>query len=173
MDLLAAVLARVLECEFGDARGAFFGDDLDAFDHAGNDFVLQADVLALGVFAHDDQVHAGPMRFQAGKILDGPEVGEEIEFFAQGDVDALEAAADGRGDRALQRDFVALDRFVKRGGDVFAEDFEGLGAGGKALPLPLDAGSFEDANDGLGDFRADAVAGNERDFVRHNSAPGC
>jgi len=35
------------------------------------------------------------MRCQAGQILDGAEVGEEIEPLAQGDVDALETAADG------------------------------------------------------------------------------
>ena len=65
----------------------------------------------------------------------------------------------------FERDLVALDRFVEGGGNVFAEDFEGLGAGGEALPLPLDAGGFEDADDGLRDFGADAVAGNEGDFV--------
>ena len=37
---------------------------------------------------------------------------------------------------------------------------EGLGAGGVALPLELDAGGFENADGGLGDFGADAVAGN-------------
>ena len=54
---------------------------------------------------------------------------------------------------------------VEVGGNVFAVDLEGFGAGGEALPLPLDAGGFEDANDGLRDFRADAVAGNQRNFV--------
>ena len=86
---------------------------LMAFDHAGNDFVLQADVLALGVFAHDDQVDAGPFGFEAGEILDGAEVGEEVELLAQGDVDALEAASDGRGDRPLEGDLVALNGLVE------------------------------------------------------------
>ena len=57
------MLARILECELGDARRAFFGDDLDALDDAGDDFVLEADVFALGVFADDDQVDAGPLAF--------------------------------------------------------------------------------------------------------------
>ena len=60
VNLLAAVLARVVKGEFGDAGGTFFGDDLDAFNDAGNDFVLQADVFALGIFADDDEVDAGP-----------------------------------------------------------------------------------------------------------------
>ena len=159
------MLARVLEGKLRNARRAFFGDDLDALDHAGNHFVLQAHVFALGVFAHDDQVHAGPFRFETGKILDGAEVGEEVELLAQRDVDALEAAADGRRDRPLQRHAVALDGFVERGGNVFAENLEGLGAGGEALPLKLDAGGFKNANHGLRDFGADAVAGDQRNFV--------
>ena len=56
--------------------------------------MFQADVKALGVLADDDQVHAGVARFDARQILDGPEVGEEVELLAQGDIDAREAAAD-------------------------------------------------------------------------------
>ena len=56
MNLLALVLARVLEGEARNAGGGFFRDDLEAFDHAGNHFVLDAGVKALGVFAHDDEV---------------------------------------------------------------------------------------------------------------------
>ena len=123
------------------------------------------DVFALRVFAHDDQVDAGPLRFQAGKILDGPEVGEEVEFLAQRDVDALEAASDRRGDRPFERHFVALNGFVERRGNVLAEDLEGFGAGGVALPIEVDAGGFKDADDGLRDFGADAVAGDQRDLV--------
>ena len=127
--------------------------------------MLEADVFALGVFADDDEVDAGPVCGEAGKILDGAEVGEEVELFAQGDVDAFEAAADGGGDGALERDAVALDGFVEGGGDVLAVDLEGFGAGGEALPLEFDAGGFEDADDGVRDFRADAVAGDQGDFV--------
>src|SRR6185437_11906677 len=113
MDLLAAVLARVFKGEAGDTGGALLGDDLDGFDHAGDDFMLQADVFAFSVFADDDQVHAGPMRVQAGKQLDGTEVREQVEFFAQGDVDALESATDGGGDRSFQRYLVLFDRVVE------------------------------------------------------------
>jgi hypothetical protein len=106
------------------------------------------------------------MRRHAGQILDGAEVGEELELLAQGDVDAFESAADGSGDGPLERDLVALDGFVERGGNVFAVNFESLGAGGVALPLEFDAGGFKDADYGLRDFRADAVAGDESYFVR-------
>jgi len=127
--------------------------------------VLETDVFALGIFSDDDEVNAGPVGGEAGEIFDGSEVGEEVEFFAERDVDAFEAAADGSGDRAFEGDAVALDGFVEGGGDVLAVDFEGFGPGSKALPLKLDAGGFEDADYGVGDFGADAVAGNERDLV--------
>ena len=159
------MLAGVLEGEFGDAGRAFFGDDLDAFDDAGNDFMLEPDVFALGVFADDDEIDARPLRFEAGKILDGAEVGEEVELLAQGDVDAFEAAADGGGDGPFEGDLVGFDGFGQVGGDVFAEDLEGFGSGGEALPLPFDAGGFEDADHGLRNFRADAVAGDQGYFV--------
>ena len=127
--------------------------------------MLQADVLALGVFTDDDQVQAGPMGGHAGKILDRAKVGEELELLAQGNVDALEAAADGCGDRALESDLVTLDGIAERGRNIFAVDFEGLSAGGKALPAEFDAGGFKDADDGLRNFGTDAVAGNKSYFV--------
>ena len=62
-----------------------------------NHFVLQAEAdIRPSVFsAHDDQVHAGPLGFEAGQVLDGAEIGEEVEFLAQRDVDALEASTIG------------------------------------------------------------------------------
>ncbi len=142
MNFLAAVLARVFEGELGDACRAFFRDDLDALDYAGNDLVLQANVFAFGVFAHDDEVDVGELGFESWQILDRSEVCEEVELFAQRDVDALEAAADGRGYRPLECDLIVLDGLVERGGDVLAEDFKGFGSGSVALPLELDAGGF-------------------------------
>ena len=103
---------------------------------------------------------------EAGKILDGPEVGEEVEFFAESYVDALEAAADGRRYRALQRHTVALDRLIERNGNVFAMNLEGLGAGGEALPIEFDAGGFENADGHVRNFGADAITGNQSDLVR-------
>jgi hypothetical protein len=128
--------------------------------------VFQANGLALGVFADDDEVDAGPLRLETRKIADGPEVGEQVELLAEGDIDAFEAAADGGGNGALESYLVTGDGVAEIGGDEFAENFEGLGSSGEAFPLPLDAGSFEDAEDGLRNFRADAVAGDEGDFVR-------
>src|SRR6266568_167901 len=170
VDLFAAMLARVFKCEFSDAGRTFFGDDLDAFNDAGDDFMLQSDVFSFGVFADDDEVDTGPFGFEAGKILDGAKVGEEVELLAEGDVDAFEATANGGGDGALERDLIAFDGLAEIRGDVFAEDFKGFGAGGEALPLPLDAGGFEDADDGVRDFGADAVAGDQGYFVGHSNS---
>ena len=41
-------------------------------------------------------------------------------------------------------------------------------AGVVPFPLDVEPGGLEDADDRLGDFRADAVAGNERDDVSHD-----
>ena len=40
-----------------------------------------------------------------------------------------------------------------------------FGTGGETFPLELDAGVLKDADNLMGDFRADAVAGNESYFV--------
>ena len=128
--------------------------------------MLQAHILALGVFAHDHQIDAGILRVEAGQIANRPQVGEEIELLAQRDVDALESAADRRRHRPFQRHAVALDRLVERRGNVFAVNLERLGTCGKPLPLELRAGSLKDAHHRLRHFGPDAVAGNQRNFVR-------
>ena len=50
-------------------------------------------------------------------------------------------------------------------GSVVAGALEREDAGVVALPVDRHAGRVEDADDRVGDFRADAVAGNERDGV--------
>src|SRR5271169_426020 len=160
MNFLALVLASVLEGEPRDAGGSLFGDDLDALDYSGHNFVFDAGVKAFGVFAHDDQVHARVARGNVREVADGPEVGEELETLAQLDVDAGETAADGRGYGALQSDAGAFDGFAEFFGNVFVVFLEGFGAGGEAFPFEFDAGGFNHANRGLDDFGADTVTGN-------------
>ena len=165
MNFLALVLARMLEGETRDAGGSLFGDDLDALDHSGNHFVFDAGVKSFRIFANDDQIDSRIARGNMRQVADRPEVGEEFEALAQFDVDAGEAAADGRSHRTLQSDAGALDRFAEFFGNVFVVLLKGFGAGGEAFPFEFDASSFEHANRGLDDFRADAVAGNESYFV--------
>ena len=91
----------------------------------------------------------------------------ELEALAEFDVDAGKSTADRGGDGALQSDAGALDGFVQLFRNVLLVFLVGLGAGGEGFPIELEAGSFEDTNGGGGDFGADAVAGDERDFVCH------
>src|SRR6266851_4503440 len=166
MNFLALVLAGVLEGETRDAGGSLLGDDLQALDHSGDDFVFDAGVKSFGVFADDDQVHARVAGGNVREVADGPEVGKEFEALTEFDVDAGETAADGRGHGALQSDAGALDGFAEFPGNVFLVLLKSFGAGGETFPFELDAGGFDDANRGLDDFGADAVAGNERYLVR-------
>ncbi len=101
------------------------------------------------------------------QVADGPEVGEEFEALAQFDVDAGEAAANGRSHRALQPDAGALDRLGEFFRNVFVVFLKGFSARGEGLPFELDAGGFENANRGLDDFGTNAVAGDESYFMCH------
>ncbi len=146
------------------------GDDFERLRDAGLDHDFEAGVEVFGVFAEDDEVDVGVVGLQAGKRLDGAEIGVEVELLAQRDVDRREAAADGRGDGAFEGDAVLVDGPVELLGDVLAGLGVGIGAGIVAMPVEgaagLLAGGFEDGDCGGGDFGADAVAGDEGDFVR-------
>ena len=109
-DLVPAVGDGVVEGEPGDPLRRGAGDDLDALRGVGADHVLDAGVEVLGVLADDDEVDVLVARLEA---LDRPrraEVGVQPERLAERDVDAPEALADRRRDRALERDLVAPDR---------------------------------------------------------------
>src|SRR5205823_14145367 len=113
-----------------------------------------------------DPVEAGG---HARKIPDRTQVGVEIQRLAQADVDARKPFADRRRDRAFQRDLVAPDRFDEIGWQWRAGLTQCEDAGIVSFPVDLDAGRFEHANDGVGHFRADAVAWNQRDGARHTT----
>src|SRR5208282_6038956 len=160
-------LAGMLKGETRDASGSLFADHLDALDHSGNNFVSDAGIKPLGVFAHYNQIDARIASGNMRQVADRPEVGEKFEALAQFDIDAGEAAADGRGHRTLQSDTGALDRFAEFFGNVIVVRLKGFGAGGEAFPFEFDAGRFHHANRGLDDLGANAVAGNESYFVGH------
>ena len=82
VNLLALVLAGVLESETRNASGRFLGDDLQALDHAGDNFVLDAGVKALRVFAHDDQVDVRITGRNVRQVANGTEVGIELKLLA-------------------------------------------------------------------------------------------
>src|ERR1700680_1886477 len=109
MHLLASELAGVLKGPARDARGGLLSDDLDAFYHAWNHFVLDAGVQSLGVLANDDEIDAGIARGNSGKIADGTKVAKKLELPAQLHIDAAESTANGRSDWAFQCNPGALD----------------------------------------------------------------
>ena len=104
--------------------GAFRADRLDADATRGDHVVTQlleqsqdllrfvaaaleldAAINVFGVFAEDDHVDlVGPLvgRFDSLEITHGPNAGVQVEAHAQEDVDAAEAAADGRGQRSFK-----------------------------------------------------------------------
>src|SRR5205085_12610521 len=118
------------------------------------------------IFAHDDQINIriapGDMRHGAN----GPEVGEKFETLTKFDIDAGKPSANRRRNRTFQADAGALDRFVEIFRDVLLVFFKSFGTGCEPFPFEFDAGSFENADDSVRYFRADAVAGDEGYFVR-------
>ncbi len=89
-DLFAAVGFGEFEAVSGDARRGFFGDDLDAFDHARDDDVLEAGVEVFGVLAHDDEVELRIAARHVRQGFDRPDVRVKVESFSQADVDGRE-----------------------------------------------------------------------------------
>ena len=89
-----------------------------------------------------------------------PHVGVKIEMLAQRDVDALESAADGRGDRTFEPDARALQRLdhVRRQHLAGFRDDARVQIG--ALPVNRNAGGVDRAHGCFGHFGPDAIAGN-------------
>src|ERR1035438_9710374 len=103
------------------------------------------------------------------KIADRSEAGENLEALAQFDVDAGEAATDRSGDGTFQSYTGAFDRFGQFPGNVLLVFFKGFAARSKTFPFKFDASGFEDANSGVDDFGANAVAGNEGYLMSHKN----
>src|SRR5260370_395587 len=124
MNFLAMVLARILESKTGNAGRRFFRDDLQALDDPWNDFVLDPGIQAFCVLAEDDEVNVRIARRYMRQVGDRPEICEQLKPFAQFDVNAGKAAADGRSHRTLQSDAGALDRLGEFPGNVLFVFFE-------------------------------------------------
>ena len=164
---LPAVRDGVLEGEAGDPLRRGAGDDLDALGGVRADHVLDARVQVLGVLADDHEVDVVVARLEALDRAGRAQVRVQAEHLAQRDVDAAEAGADRRRDRALERDLVAPDRLQ----DVLRERRPVLGhdalAGVLDLPLEGDARGVEDTAGRLRQLRTDAVAGDQGDSMGH------
>ena len=170
VNFFAAFALRVLKGEAGDASGSAFGDDFEAFHDAGNDLMLEAGVEIFGIFADDDHIHIFEARFETGQIAHRTKISVEVERFAECDVDTGRPAGDGCGHGAFEGNAIAADRIdggLVEYGAAFGFAGGAFGAGVNFFPVNLDAGGFQDAANGAGDFGADAFAGEQRNFVSH------
>lgn len=104
--LLAVVLRGIVERELGDSQRLGARNDLQAFHHSGNAFVLERRVFALRLLANDDAIDVLVAVLDAGQTADVHDVREQIEFGAQFHVECLEftgVTEVGRGEDALGR----------------------------------------------------------------------
>jgi hypothetical protein len=129
--------------------------------------VLNAGIKSFRILTHNNQVNARVACRNMWQIADRPEVGEKFEPLAQFNIDARKAAPNGRSHRPLQPNPSALDGFAKLFGNIFVILLKSFGACREALPFKLNASSFEDANRGRNNFRANPVAGDEGYFMSH------
>jgi hypothetical protein len=197
-DLLAAVVLGVLEGIADDPLRARDADGLDR--HAG--FVaaaldaavgtvlvdiidqrrgsrlarleLDARIEVLGVFADDHQVdgHVVEEAADAGILLARPHAGVQPQGLAEIDIDTAETRAHRRGDGGLQGTAGAADALEHGVGDRVAGAGHEVHARLLHVPMDIYAGGVNRAAGRFGQFRPDAIAGNQGYFVRH-ATPRC
>ena len=152
-----------------------FGEFVDRPDQASGFFLagfeLHAGVEVFGVLADQDDIDGdllekGPHAFV---LFARPDAGIQAEFLAEEHVHAAKAFADGRGDRGFDRDIVLADGFQHAVRDA-AFGFDDFDPAGLHVPVDFDAGGVDAFAGGLGDFRPDAVAGEQCHFI-HGSSP--
>ena len=153
------------------------------FGRAGG--VLDAGVDVFGVLAEDHHVDLLRMLHRRRHALEPAHRAQadvQVEHLPQRDVQRADAAADRRGQRALDADEVLAERLDRLVRQPVVELLEALLAGVDFHPrdLPLAAvglldGGVEHADAGAPDVRAGAVAFDERDdrIVRHDELVRC
>ena len=131
---------------------------------------LEAGVDVLGVLAEDHHVDLLGVLHRRRHALEpahGPQADVEVEDLAQGDVERADAAADRRGERALDADEVLAEGVDRLVGQPVARLVERLLAGEHLLPRDrlavLGRRRVEDQLGGGPDVDAGAVALDERD----------
>ena len=100
-------------------------DELLRFGRFGGPF--DAGVNVLGVLAEDDHVHLFGMldgRGDAFEPAHGSQANVEVEHLTQRDVQAADAFADGRGQRAFDADEIILERLDRLIGEPVLEFLE-------------------------------------------------
>ncbi|MNT11685.1 hypothetical protein D3C72_1465780 [compost metagenome] len=168
-DLLAAGAAGQLEGVTHDALGALAGD-AGAGERGlavGRHFLAFSQVRTFGVLTNGDQVDVVETRLGVREGVGRTHVGVQVKVAAQADVDRGEAATDRRGQRALQCDLVARDRFQGHRRHQIAVLLQGHQAGVGVFVLQASLELVEHEQGGVHDFRANAVAADDRNFLRH------
>ena len=157
-DLLAAVGYGVVEGGLDDAAAGLAGDDLDGMHFIVADFFFYAGIEVFRVFTEGDQVDVGEGRDHSCVRFCRADIGEEIVFLAQHDVDGTETATNRRSNRRFQQDaclFKGSKGLIRYEGAVLfvfgsADIVDFIFKGG--------LGGLQDVDDDVGDFWADAVA---------------
>jgi hypothetical protein len=164
-DLPAAVLQGVFEGEAGDALAAFprvhaRGDRDGLVVVADRDVVLEGHVQPFQVFPDQHEVDvlvAAARDHRAGRA----DIGVQLEFLPQPDVDRAKAAADRGGERAFERQLGAPDAGQRVGRQRIAAGGDAGQAALLDVPGERAAKGGEDRHQGVDDLGADAVAGDE------------
>ena len=140
-------------------RGCVAGDNLQALDYVLDDLMFQSRIEIFGVLAKDHHVdvYIHVARLHARQRADGADVGKQVHLLAKRYIDAGKAAADGSGDRALEADARAVQRFQQ----VWRKHLPGLhddfGGEFHALPIDLYASGINGANGCIGHFGTNAI----------------
>src|SRR6185437_2353787 len=133
--------------------------------------MLDTGVEIFFVFTNDHDVHdrmLGLYKRMIGNTR--ANISEEAERLTHGDVKTLEAAALGRGDRRLKKNFGATQRIPGAGLDTRSVSGQvNLLADVYCFYLEVRPGFLENMQGGGHDLRADAVAvrNGDRDRLRH------
>ena len=123
--------------------------------------MFEADIEAFEVLADENEVDV-LIAAALHDRLAGADIGVEVEFGAERDVDRAEPAADRRGQGSLQREAGLADARERLGRQRLSVLFDRGQASEMDVPVERRACRLQDADHGLGDFGADTIAGDER-----------
>jgi hypothetical protein len=134
--------------------------------------VLDPGIKALGVLAEDDQINIGEAGCKMRQILDGPKFANNSKRLRSSTLMLENPPPIGVVTGPLSPTRVRSDGLGQLVWDVFSCIFKASAPAAKLSHSNFTAGCFEDADGGPGNFGADAVAGDECDFVCHGSLCG-
>ena len=164
-DFLPAAPLRIVEREARDAGRGMGRDDLHPLRHARHDHVLDAGIEVFGVLPHDHEVDVLVARLDAHNRAHRPQIGVEVQPFAERDVRAREAFPNKSREWTFEGNFVLFDGIEKSLRERISGFFVSANTRLVLDPVEDDARRLEDRGGGFHDFRADTVARNECDSV--------